>query len=375
MDYGSCLTAKEKINSDMLHSFFQFTTRGGCSLILVISLFACGSNSKDKVDKQKTDKELSKINTLLHDTAFAALMAGGLEANYYTSQGRAAPAFFEGPDSLVKKPLKDEKIATKLSGFYAVETGIGALVAEKGNTPVFWLDKIVNKSIDSSDALLLNRFANASWKAGQPFRALTRITRDNFISFNFLSKEEIQKDADQVRAAAENLLDSLKGSSNKPVTEQWNIIGQLLRDKSYALDMAKHMETAYYAGQNKPAPPFLSPEEEGSLVAKSVKEEKIAINIAGFYALECGLSYMVARDQQSPSTILENIIADSLPQPDKELLERFANATWKAGQPFRNLDRITRDIFTPFDLLSAQEKEKDWVQIKAAAKKLLAALQ
>jgi hypothetical protein len=55
-------------------------------------------------------------------------------------------------------------------------------------------------------------------------------------------------------------------------------------------------------------------------------------------------------------------------------MKRFANATWKAGQPFRSLDRITRKTFTCFDLLPPEEVEKDWMQIKAAAIKLSAAL-
>jgi len=52
---------------------------------------------------------------------------------------------------------------------------------------------------------------------------------------------------------------------------------------------------------------------------------------------------------------------------DKILLQRFANATWKAGQPFRGLDRITRDNFVPFYFLQ-MKKLKDWVQIKALQK-------
>jgi hypothetical protein len=56
---------------------------------------------------------------------------------------------------------------------------------------------------------------------------------------------------------------------------------------------------------------------------------------------------------------------------DKELLERFANATWKASQPFRSMERIRRSNFIPFDLLPAEEVEKDWVQLQAAAKSLL----
>lgn len=57
----------------------------------------------------------------------------------------------------------------------------------------------------------------------------------------------------------------------------------------------------------------------------------------------------------------------------RDLLD-FANATWKAGQPFRNLSRITRDTFRPVTLLNEEELKKDFVQIQAAAAKLLEAM-
>jgi len=49
----------------------------------------------------------------------------------------------------------------------------------------------------------------------------------------------------------------------------------------------------------------------------------------------------------------------------------FSNATWKAGQPFRGLERIRKDNFIPASMLSKEELEKDWVQIRAATEKLL----
>ena len=56
------------------------------------------------------------------------------------------------------------------------------------------------------------------------------------------------------------------------------------------------------------------------------------------------------------------------------LLARFANTTWKAGQPFRSLSRITRDTFRPAALLSEEELKKDFEQIRAASVKLLEAM-
>jgi hypothetical protein len=343
-------------------------------MVTVISHMGCDVKKSDKVDQQQLNTENKKISALLHDTAFAASMAAGQEAAYYTSQNQPVEAFFEGSDSLVKKSLKEEKIAINLAGFYAVECGVAALASQKGQTPVEWLNKIVDNSVDSSDMLLLNRFANATWKAGQPFRSLERISRENFIAASMLSNEELKKDADQVRAAAKKFLDSLEGVQNRPLVVQLKKISFLLRNKVFAEEMARHMDAAYYVGQGKPAPPFLSPGEDTATVAKSARSEKIAINIAGFYALECGLNYLSEVQQKLPSVLLKEIISDSLPAKDKELLERFANATWKAGQPFRSLDRINRPVFMPYDLLSKEEQEKDWKQIKSAALKLQEAM-
>ncbi|HZW71421.1 MAG TPA: hypothetical protein VFF57_11105, partial [Hanamia sp.] len=130
------------------------------------------------------------------------------------------------------------------------------------------------------------------------------------------------------------------------------------------------IETAYYEGIHQPVPEFFKDEEGTATLQKSYKEEKIAINLAGFYALECGLSYLATAKNEVPSDVIKSIKNDKLSKEDKEIFERFANATWKAGQPFRNLDRITRKTFTCFDLLPPEEVEKDWIQIKAAAAKL-----
>ncbi len=343
-----------------------------CFLTCIAWIFcfnACTSNN-NKAGTGQTEninKELTKINALLRDTAFASVVAGKQDANYYTSQGQKVPAFFEGSDSLLTKRFKEEKIAINLAGLYAVECGMGALIEQNGKTPVYWLQQITQKALDSNNALLLNRFANATWKAGQPFRSLNRITRDNFIIANFLSAEEIQKDADQIIAAASFLLDSLSSVANAPMQDQFEKINQLLKNKQFAMEMARHMEAAYYTGQQKPIPLFLSPADDTAIIQKSAREEKIAINIAGFYALECGVSYLATSQRKLPSDILKSILNDSINGKDKQLLERFANATWKAGQPFRSLDRITRNIFMPFDLLPEDEIKKDWDQIKSAA--------
>jgi hypothetical protein len=151
--------------------------------------------------------------------------------------------------------------------------------------------------------------------------------------------------------------------------EQLRYLQGLLQSRDFALEMA-----AYYGGQRQSPPPFLTPEDETAMARKSVKEEKIAINLAGFYALETGGGVIAERTRELPTAVLESIVNGTRPTPDMLLLARFANATWKAGQPFRSLSRITRDTFRPAALLSEDELKKDFVQIKAAAEKLLEAM-
>lgn len=321
---------------------------------------------------QPIEEELKKITALLRDSSFALEMAKNQEAAYYTSQGQPSPLFLSENEEIgtIEKSVKEEKIATNIAGFYALECGVGLLMEQKGGTPLQWLNKIKTGQLDSTEQLVMNRFANATWKAGQPFRSLERISRDVFISAVFLPDDEVKKDAVQVSEAAVKLTEAMAGLDDTSATAQLERISQLLKDMTFAMEMARYMEAAYYVGRNETPPPFLKPGEDTATMTRSFKDDKIATNIAGFYALECGLSYLATAQHQLPSEVLKAIVNDRISTADKNIFERFANATWKAGQPFRGLDRITRETFTSFDLLPQVEIDKDWVQIKAAAEKL-----
>lgn len=335
-----------------------------------IFITSCTENKTAGMQQdQKINEELKKISGLLQDSSFALKMAKKLDAVYYASQGQTVPEFLTADvDTLTtEKSFAEEKIATNIAAFYALECGIGLLREQKSGSLVDWLNKIINRQLDSTEQLVLNSFANATWKAGQPFRSLKRITRDNFISSVFLPADEIKKDNDQILAAAQKVLPALNDVKDSSNERQLQRLDQLLKDKSFALEMAKHMEAAYYTGLQQTVPSFLKPGEDTSTIDKSVKEEKIATNLAGFYALECGLNYLATAEKKLPSVMLQSIINDSISPGHKKIFERFANATWKAGQPFRSLSRIERQTFTPFDLLTKEEMVKDWVQIKAAA--------
>ncbi len=63
----------------------------------------------------------------------------------------------------------------------------------------------------------------------------------------------------------------------------------LLQSQDFALEMATSLDAAYYRGLGQTPPPFLTPQEQTATTQKSVREEKIAINLAGFYAVESGM--------------------------------------------------------------------------------------
>ena len=325
----------------------------------------------------ETDAQLATLKTLLQDPAFALEMASWLDAAYYKGQGQPVPDFLTPEDetAVKEKSVAEEKIAMNLAGFYAVEAGLGVLVERTGESPVAILTKIVDGTLAAEDMLLIARFANATWKAGQPFRALERITRDAFIPAAMLSETELQKDFVQIVAASEKLLEKLPADAGADNAVQLETLKQLLQDPAFALEMASWLDAAYYKGQGQPVPDFLTPEDETAVKEKSVAEEKIAMNLAGFYAVEAGLGVLVERTGESPVAILTKIVDGTLAAEDMLLIARFANATWKAGQPFRALERITRDAFIPAAMLSETELQKDFVQIVAASEKLLEKLQ
>lgn len=350
-----------------------------CGVICCTIIAACNNTETTGTAKptamdtsDSIKKELTKMDSLLQDKPFTEAMAHELEAAYYKGVGEAVPPFLKpGEDSLeIEKSVKEKKIATNIAAFYALECGINYFCAKDSSTPAGWIEKITSGKLSNPETELFDRFANATWKAGQPFRGMDRIKRPNFIGWSGLNNEEIQKDTRQITGAAAKLKPLIGGAKE----EQLQQIKKLLQDKDFAYGVAAFMDSTYYAGEKKPVLPFISKEEETAKKKKRFKEEKIATNIAGFYALECGVNYLVSSKKQPPSVILQSIIDNSISKEDKMLFARFANATWKAGQPFRSLDRITRDIFVPFNFLSDVEVEKDWMQVKAAAGKLLTAI-
>lgn len=164
---------------------------------------------------------------------------------------------------------------------------------------------------------------------------------------------------------------SVQTVATNDTTREQQKIAALLQDQNFAYEVAENQNNAYYTGIGETPTPLLENGDEKTTIAKTVKDEKIAMNLAALYALESCIHYLSALHHKLPSEILDSISKGTTSKEDKELFCRFANATWKAGQPFRALDRITRPVFVPFDMLSEEEKQKDWSQIQSAAELLL----
>ena len=101
------------------------------------------------------------------------------------NRAKSAAISYGKEDSLnVSKPVKGRKIATNIAEFYALECGTALLCAQTNTTVYDQLQENFSWSGKRFNAvLLLKRFANATWKAGQPFKGMARI-KGEFISSN-----------------------------------------------------------------------------------------------------------------------------------------------------------------------------------------------
>jgi len=352
---------------------YRNTKAGG---FFINGCMACSGPSKSSDDLSRLKQEVTIIDTLLRDPAFTELMAGSLDSAYYNGLGRPQPVFLNNSDAATVHlmRLKDEKIATSIAPFYALECGVEMLSKKSGESFLTWLQKIIKGGADSNAVLLLNRFANATWKAGQPFRDMERLKRYNFRVAGLLSKEETDKDAVQIVNTAKKLFSVMSPVRKGTQEEQLKFLRQLLQDTTFAQTISAYADSTYSVSQHQ-VPVGVHPNgPDTATVKKTLKQMKVATSIAGFYALECGLDYLVTVRNMLPSRILQSLVNNSLSKEDEMLFARFANATWKAGQPFRGLNRITRETFTPFYYLSEPDIEKDIVQVKAAGSILLSSL-
>ncbi len=148
-------------------------------------------------------------------------------------------------------------------------------------------------------------------------------------------------------------------NNEQKITKELSIIDSLLQDEHYAEEMAKELDAAYYKGMDEMPQPFLTPEEGTLMIEKDVKEEKLATSIAGFYALECGVGYLCDNSELTPLQLSKKIISKQADDATILILNRFANATWKAGQPFRGIERIKKSNFLSANSLSLEQAFND----------------
>jgi hypothetical protein len=296
--------------------------------------------------------ETEQLNAIIRDIDFARRFTG----------------FADGDSADIQKNVADEKIAPNLAGFYATECAVGAVYSQTGIAPAEILRAITTHSLKPEFWLLLQRFANATWKACQPFQGIERIMRPNFVVAGLLPAAEIAKDDHQLTGAASLLLKKMQPALQQDVKSQFLLFESLLKSKSFSREIAENLNACYYEGQNQEAPLFLTKADETTYTAGKKSDEEIAVKIAGLYALESGLDYLHSAYHVSYRRVLNEILNNSIQPKYKELLQRFANATWKAGQPFISPEFIHKENFRPFDLLSDSEKQKDWNEIEKAAK-------
>ncbi len=134
-----------------------------CLLLTLQYASSCVTNNEHDKKQQQIHSELVTIDFLLRSADFAYAMAKTLDSAYYIGVNENPPDFLAPGDdtAMVVKSLKEEKIAINLAGMYALECGVDLLCEQTKQTPIEWLNKIVNKKTDTNAVLLLNRFADA----------------------------------------------------------------------------------------------------------------------------------------------------------------------------------------------------------------------
>jgi hypothetical protein len=187
-------------------------------------------------------------------------------------------------------------------------------------------------------------------------------------------------------------LDRQTGNERLKDSALFNRIDEVIRDKKFLVEVADACDRAYreearkhseargevaadwmtqelFSAQEREVLLHGRPENSPEVAAVYDKaQKKLATNTAGFYAIQDALGLLHSLHQEDPFIADETLTAVDGDKASPQLMDifaRFAHATWAAGQPFK--DRETRPVMQPFDLLSEDEKAKDFVQIHTAA--------
>jgi hypothetical protein len=157
------------------------------------------------------------------------------------------------------------------------------------------------------------------------------------------------------------------------------VVSQCFQSPDFAVKAANELGKAYAEGVNRP---------EDYTPYDASSPQKVAMDLAGLYAADTAANLIAAKagalvdgkiDEDTYVKALESLAAGDLDDEERYIAKNAANATWRAGQPFRDimnkpLSRITRDINQQFNTLPVDEEDKDLVQTKRGAELLLEAI-
>jgi len=174
----------------------------------------------------------------------------------------------------------------------------------------------------------------------------------------------------------EDVLDMATPLVDSYAVEEWKAVESVLQDLNATLKLAEVPHAAYQRSEHpnepdfKPAPLVsLDPAVANASAGLTVREEGVGINLAGFWAMVTALFSLKKNSTQSYADILDVIIRDEMDGRTRNYLMRKANQTWMASTVFKGIAaRIKKKNFTVWDLLSDEDKYKDIVQIREAAR-------
>ncbi|MFC1674591.1 response regulator [Candidatus Omnitrophota bacterium] len=343
------------------------------------------------VRNPQLEQELGILDSLMKNPAFLETMAGAL-LSAYNEHANTDYRITQDTDATVFTK-EDLDRTQNLAGLIGVEVGTSALLAttRKGNSLVSVLKAITEDMLTEKEMRLLALFANATWKAGVPFRVKTGSDGESLGPYSLmqshpdfvpvvLAREEVaEEDILQMKVAAHKLLSAIQHIDDPQ--EQLDRLEFLLKNKGFLELLARESLQAYNSRHGTKH----SISTDQTLTGLTKRDLDIAMNLLGFIALEVGVGALLelTRQGQSMSDVLNAIVEGRLTGEEETLLALFANATWKAGVPFRvktgsdgrSLGPYFRIMehpdFRRWAQLPVDEQLKDLIQVHAAAAQLL----
>ena len=156
-----------------------------------------------------------------------------------------------------------------------------------------------------------------------------------------------------------------------PSVTQFQALNRLLQRRSFGEELCQIGHNAYQTQiAHEAATTLFTPG-----MSEPDRERLFATSIAPLYAIDSLITSKWLHHKTSPLAALDEIIEDASASQGVTDLGLLANATWKAGQPFRGLGRIERPVFRSLVTLGQEELSKDPILVKAMAIRLREALQ